>query len=91
MLDIDVPCTFWLDAHHGKRDYVPLTDELLHITNHMRKDHTIRIDDLRLFKGWKLSLGDIKDRLREINPDYVFSRQKGFKGKMDCLAAVPPA
>jgi len=57
----------------------------------MRKDHTIRIDDLRLFKGWKLSLGDIKDRLREINPDYVFSRQKGFKGKMDCLAAVPPA
>ena len=50
---IDVPCTFWLDAHfcgdeseYGSK-WCPLVEELEAIKNHKIKTHTIIVDDYR--------------------------------------------
>ena len=50
---IDVPCTFWLDAHFSNDDaeysdkWTPIVEELEAIKNHPIKDHTIIVDDFR--------------------------------------------
>ena len=50
---INVPCTFWLDAHFCGDDgefgpkWCPLVEELEAIKNHHIKNHTIIIDDYR--------------------------------------------
>lgn len=50
---IDVPCTFWLDAHFCADDaeygdkWSPIIEELEAIKNHPIKNHTILIDDYR--------------------------------------------
>ena len=56
--DIDKPCLFWLDAHWSRGStargdlQTPIMQEVECILNHPRADeHTILIDDARLFVG----------------------------------------
>ena len=61
---IDTPATFWLDAHFGgKRN--PLISELETILAHPRNDHTILIDDLRMFEKWHVDRDRVEQLLLE--------------------------
>lgn len=84
---LNVPTTFWLDAHNGSES-TPLLRELEVIKNHHIKTHTILIDDLR---DWNLkyhgfNTGTLKQILLEINPDYKFILEEGYV-PYDILAA----
>jgi len=85
-------CLFFLDAHiqggmGDACDYVrrcPLLEELEAIKSLERKDHVICIDDLRIVTGCKWGdhsnvdlLGEIKKKIKEINPEYKFERLDG--------------
>ena len=76
---LDGPATFWLDAHAsgelqgGKSGGSPVLDELDLIATHSCKEHTIIIDDCRLFGSSEWSYvkkEDALEKLRQINPDY---------------------
>lgn len=85
---INQPCTFWLDAHYsgGDTNFVnsltPLMKELEIVKNHHIKEHTILIDDLREwsrdFPAIGFGIEDIKNKILEINPNYVFSVADGY-------------
>jgi hypothetical protein len=85
--------TFWLDAHvdfgpEGKKK-CPLYEELSIISNSEIKNHTILIDDLRIFGqhwGLGIELERIKNMILEINPKYQFSLEDGCVPN-DILAA----
>lgn len=71
--------TFWLDAHAsgqlpgGPNGPNPLMEELESIKSTGRNDHTIFIDDRRLFGSGEwggLQESDVMDKLKEINPYY---------------------
>jgi hypothetical protein len=73
------PATFWLDAHAsgplagGKSGGSPVLDELRIIKQHESKEHTIFIDDRRLFGSAEWSGVKEEDAialLKEINPNY---------------------
>lgn len=73
------PATFWLDAHAsgplagGKSGGSPVVDELKLIAEHECKEHTIFIDDRRLFGSSEWSFVQEKDALElitKINPKY---------------------
>jgi hypothetical protein len=77
--ELDGPATFWLDAHAsgplvgGKSGGSPVVDELKIIKSHGRTDHTIFIDDRRLFgcSEWSfVKESDAMAVLQEINPNY---------------------
>lgn len=79
MKHLDAPATFWLDAHAsgplpgGKSGGSPVVDELNIIKAHHIKEHTIFIDDRRLFESAEWSYVKEEDAMRvltEINPDY---------------------
>ena len=90
------PATFWLDAHYsgGDTDFqgslTPLMKELELIKNHPIKEHTILIDDLREWSRDFPAIGfnteDIKKKILEINPNYVFSFADGHTSN-DILVA----
>ena len=52
---ISEPITFWLDGHWSAGDTAqgdtntPLLQELVEISNHHIKNHTILVDDIRQF------------------------------------------
>lgn len=94
--EADEPATFWLDAHAsgplsgGKTGPSPLVQELEAIRDTGRNDHTIFIDDLRLFGSpeWDyLDSSTIYKLLKEINPDYKLRYLDGEKEK-DVLCAT---
>lgn len=73
------PATFWLDAHAsgplvgGKSGGSPVVDELKLIAKHDCKEHTIFIDDRRLFGSAEWSFVREEDAiavLQSINPNY---------------------
>tara|TARA_R110002096_G_scaffold206744_1_gene393010 strand:- start:583 stop:1155 length:573 start_codon:yes stop_codon:yes gene_type:complete len=86
-------CLFFLDAHiqdgMGETcDYIrkcPLMEELECIQALPRNDHVICIDDVRIITSCKWGafapetdlLGMIKNKLKEINPNYIFERLDG--------------
>jgi len=78
--------TIWLDAHN-ENDY-PVLAELDQIAKWTRKDHTILIDDLRMFPTDKngLSVEQIKEKILSINPNYTFCFEDGYT-KNDILVA----
>jgi hypothetical protein len=89
--------TFWLDAHWddgpvGKYK-CPLPFELDTILNSGKKNHTILIDDRRIFGGgnWGggISEDSLKEQLKTINDDYVITTDDGFIPN-DVLVAFPP-
>ena len=90
---LDKPTTFWLDAHvdHGPKGVkpCPLYEELDAIQQSSIKTHTILIDDLRMLGthwGTGLSLDVLKDKILQINPKYVITREDGIIAN-DVLAA----
>jgi hypothetical protein len=61
-------------------------DELTAIKNHHIKNHTIMIDDVRLFadgvdKQIPYKIEDIKNFIVSINPEYKFTYEEGFTDK----------
>lgn len=77
--NLDGPATFWLDAHAsgplpgGKSGGSPVLDELDIIGNSTCKEHTIIIDDCRLFGSAEWSFVKKEDAVKkilEINPKY---------------------
>lgn len=98
---IDSKITFYLDAHdlgyEGTKmfefesvDNCPVIEELNIIKEHKIKEHTIIIDDIRIFDGtdnnnvpysWAKETGInsqvIKQKILEINPNYKFKFDNG--------------
>lgn len=73
------PATFWLDAHAsgplkgGKSGGGPVVDELKMVAESPCKEHTIFIDDKRLFGSaeWSyVKFEDAMDELQKINIEY---------------------
>lgn len=75
---VHTPVTFWLDAHYSAGDtargpeMTPLLGELDIIAEHEIKEHTILIDDVRLFGTdfADVQLADVEQALTRINPAY---------------------
>ena len=89
-------CTFWLDAHAsgplsgGKSGGSPLLEELELIRASGITDHTIFIDDRRLFgsEEWSgVTEAQALKVLKEINPNYRILQLDGFVEK-DILCAT---
>ena len=93
--NIEEKITFVLDAHnlcYGEDtkennkglEWWPLKKELEIITKHSRKDHTIIIDDVKLFENpFKTSMTEIMTLLYKINPNYQYHLIEGiFNGKV---------
>ena len=75
--EINKRCTFWLDAHYSGGDTgetYPILKELEIIKDHHIKEHTILIDDMRLFrKGYGgISAEDIKESLKGYDISYEY-------------------
>jgi hypothetical protein len=95
---IDSPATFWLDAHWDdgpKGEYLcPLPIELDILINHPIKEHTILIDDKRLFGvpnttwGHTIDLDGIIDLLYDINSNYTISYEDGCVPKDIIVAKI---
>lgn len=89
-------CTFWLDAHAsgpltgGKSGGCPLLDELELIRATGITDHTIFIDDRRLFGSdeWSgVTEAQALNIIKKINTDYRILHLDGFQEK-DILCAT---
>ena len=99
---VDRQATFWLDAHYSSGDTaqgpidVPLMEELELIGRHSIKNHTLLIDDVRLFntkhsEDWSnIKLEKVIDKLKEINPNHKIFYESGFC-KNDVLVAEVPS
>ena len=75
---VSEPAVFWIDAHD---EYCcPIFEELSAIAKHPVKTHTILVDDIRLFRSrhWKVSMGEVCDKLVSINPDYTIMMEDGY-------------
>jgi len=98
------PAVFWLDAHWcggngevGGRDGGaqadhPLLEELDIIGEHPIKRHTLLIDDRRLMgveAGWPTEQ-QVRDRVRQINPLYLFETADSDEFSDDVLIARVP-
>ena len=84
---INVKSTFWLDGHAsgplggGNYGNCPLPHELEVIKNHFIKNHTIFIDDVRLFgcAEWEFVQQEtVLNILKEINPNYTITYLDGY-------------
>ncbi len=94
---ISSPATFWLDGHYSSGETAksltnnPILGELDCIKNHFLKNHTIMIDDAKLFGSAEfdfIEIEDLKQKLWEINPNYKISLYSR-KETNDMLLAVP--
>lgn len=86
--DIDVPATFWLDAHWSGEGTpmsdkkCPLLEELEVIKNHLVKNHTIMIDDIRCCGTDYfdfITKEQLEAKVREINPNYVITYEDSWE------------
>src|ERR1700730_18365884 len=79
--DVIGSATFWLDAHFSGGvtalgpEVCSLLLELAVIGKHPVKNHTVLIDDLRLFGSaeFRIELEAVRQALRSINPVYQFT------------------
>ncbi len=91
---IEEPVLFWLDAHYCGNapqyfEKCPVLRELAAIGEHPVKTHPILIDDMRLFGTDEfdgISVDDLIQAIRKINPAYEISFEDGFVPK-DVLVA----
>lgn len=90
------PATFWLDAHAsgdlvgGKSGGTPVVDELKAIGESLCKEHSIFIDDRRLFGSAEWSFVTEKqafEELMKINPKYTVLALDGHV-KQDVMCAT---
>lgn len=94
--EIREPITFFLDGHNlefggdikDKSDLHswPLVDELLAISNHPIKEHTILIDDVPLFEMFGTSIAQVKKILYQINASYNICINDYQKGRQMMVA-----
>lgn len=93
--DIDTPITFWLDAHYSGVTKVkgneksPIIKELNIIKRHPINTHTILIDDVRDMGTYKfdwVTIAQVKNKLKQINPDYHIWQHDGVV-KNDIIVA----
>lgn len=84
------PATFWLDAHAsgpltgGKSGGTPVVDELKSIGESSYKEHTIFVDDTRLFGSSEWSFVKLESAIEEItkiNPAYKIYQLDGHAPK----------
>lgn len=86
LASINERIVFWLDSHfvgETDGDLYPIMNELKIIKHHSIKNHTILIDDVRLFAdgsdpAMPISIAQVKDFILTINPDYKFAYEAGF-------------
>ncbi|MBE3095122.1 MAG: hypothetical protein IMZ52_08835 [Actinobacteria bacterium] len=90
---------FWLDAHHigGPNDTTvfeiqPIITELEQIRQHSIKNHTILIDDRRLFNGEFSSFHNMQEEevtleLKKINSNYTIRYVDSSRFKLDIIVA----
>lgn len=97
LANISAPATFWLDGHYSSGETArgltnnPILGELECIKNHFLKNHTIMIDDAKLFGTAEfdfIEIEDLKQKIWEINPNYKISLYSR-KEPDDMLLAVP--
>jgi hypothetical protein len=95
---LDKPTTFWIDDHWsggvllGKYK-CPLPVELEVLKNHPIKNHTLLIDDTRMFGhywGLGLSKESVIEQVMAINPDYKIQWENGIEAN-DIMVALPPS
>ncbi len=89
------PVTFWLDAHYDNakakecEHLCPILHELEIIAAHPIKNHTILIDDIRLFRDkqhWQIHLDEIVKLIPKINAKYSI-KYVGGRFENDILVA----
>jgi hypothetical protein len=78
------PAVFWLDAHGFG---TVLMEELKLLAQAPCRQHTLLVDDVRLFPRWKLTLDEVKRRILDINRNYTLHMEDGFT-KEDILVAT---
>jgi hypothetical protein len=97
--DIKEPITFWLDGHYSGGDTArtekntPILEELEQIKKHPIKTHTILIDDMRCCNTWLfdfISKETIIQKIKEINPRYIITYDRGCEPKDVLVARVLP-
>ena len=83
---IDCRATFWLDAHIPD---CPLLEELAAIGAHPIKEHTILIDDRRIFdgKGLDVKEDDVISAIMKINPYYKVEYLATRRNPTDIIVA----
>lgn len=97
---INDPVTFWLDGHYsagvtakGNKNS-PILEEIAAIGQHKIKNHTILIDDVRLF-GTEEFDNVTKDQviaaIKQINKDYEISFEDGYIANDVLVAKIPNA
>lgn len=92
---LDKPTTFWLDDHWSGGNLIgkvkcPLPIELEALKNHPIKNHTLMIDDTRMFGsywGHGLSKEGILEQVMAINPNYEIFYEDGIEPR-DIWVAV---
>lgn len=88
IMNIDEKITFWLDGHEYHN--IPLLNELESIKKHKINDHTLLIDDVRMFNSDKwdnIGLENVINKIMEINPNYTISFVDSINGQNDILVA----
>lgn len=89
--------TFWLDSHFCccgtsmGNTHTPILQELALIAKHPIKNHTILIDDVRLFGTIEfdfIELEEVIDILKKINPNYNISFINGHVANDILVAEV---
>lgn len=98
--DIDCKMTFWLDGHYSgegtaisdTKEYSPLLKELDQIKAHGINNHTILIDDMRLWVNRgnvsnNFGKDEILKKVREINKNYIISYEDDVCAEQDILIA----
>ena len=95
--NIDSKITFWLDSHWSGIEHVgcdvetvcPILFELDQIKQHHLKNHIIMIDDIRLMDDnhFPVNLGNILEKIYEINKDYKVIYFDDWTSKNDILVA----
>lgn len=99
--DLGQKTTFWLDAHWcggngevggadgGTDEDHPLLEELRIIGEHPLKNHTLLIDDVRMFStpSWP-ALGEVREAIFKINPNYQIEYRDGLEFSDDILVAL---
>lgn len=90
---INTPATFWLDAHVATGETgCPILQELDAIKMHPIKNHTILIDDVRIFGTFHfdfITISDVINKILEINPNYQISYVNGYVDNDILVARVP--
>ena len=96
---LNQPSLFWLESHfdmhsdiRGKYD-CPILYELDIIKSSNIKNHTIMIDDLRIFKrqcewGVGIYIEEIEQKLKDINPSYKFYYENGWENDDVLIAKI---